>query len=89
MLELNKIYQGKGKHKLEELEEIIEELQSKLIDLDFSIKKNNPLINELTELVRDIYNSCFEINKDLDAKNLIKNIKQYLENFSENYNFKL
>ncbi|OQX76719.1 MAG: hypothetical protein B6D61_08365 [Bacteroidetes bacterium 4484_249] len=84
-------YKGYGKHTLEELEQIIDELQNDKIELEFEHKKTSSMNNELSQLVRDIYFAAknFDEGSKLTAINLANNISKNIEMFSRQYGFRL
>lgn len=75
---------------IESLEEEIEKLNSKIIDLSFELNYNKQ--NELLELFREIYqNICDELkSKDskLTKKQILLSLKKYLENFAKDNKIK-
>lgn len=84
-------YKGYGKHTQEELELIIDELQNEKTDLEFTYKKDHAMLNELTQLIKDIYYAAkdFENDKELKAEDIARNISKNIEMFSRQYGFKL
>lgn len=73
------------------LESENENLKSKLIDLTFEMNYNKE--KELIELIRTIYNNVKEeiSSKDskLTKKQILNNIKKYLEEFAKNNKIEL
>ena len=84
-------FKGIGKHTLEELEQIIDELQNNKIDLEFEHKKISSMNNELSQLVRDIYFAAKDFDKEskLTAIDLANNVRKNIEMFSRHYGFRL
>jgi small-conductance mechanosensitive channel len=76
---------------IEQLEKEIDDLSTKLIDLTFELNYNKE--KELLELVREIYKSINEelVCKEsrLTKKQILMNIKRYLEEFAKNTKLKL
>jgi DNA repair ATPase RecN len=84
-------YKGTGKHSVEELEEIIDEIRTKLIDLEFDQEQIKSMNNELSQFLRDIYFAASELENDskLTGSEVAKNIKRNIEDFSKQYGFPL
>jgi DNA repair ATPase RecN len=84
-------YKGTGKHSVEELEEIIDEIRTKLIDLEFDHEHIKSMNNELSQFLRDIYFAASELENDtkLTGSEVAKNIKRNIEDFSRQYGFSL
>ena len=81
-------YRGVGKHNKEELEQIIEKLQTELIDLLFEI--NNSKEIELRELLSDILFSAQSINSgEINSETIIKSIIQNINEFNKIHRIKL
>jgi len=77
--------------KINKLEEENEDLKSKLIDLTFEMNYNKE--KELLEVVRNLYREIKDelIDKEikLTKKQVLTNIKKYLEEFAKNNKIKL
>lgn len=84
-------YKGTGKHSVEELEEIIDEIQTKLINLEFDHKRIQLMNNELSQFVRDIYDAASELEDDtkLTGSEVAKNIKKNIQEFSRQYGYSI
>lgn len=85
-------YKGAGKHTIEELEEIVEDLKTSLIDLCF--ESNWSKEKELKELVSEILHSAKNVNKDfpeltLTPEIILTNIVNYIERFQKDHNINL
>jgi DNA repair ATPase RecN len=82
-------YKGTGKHSVEELEEIIDEIRTKLIDLEFDHERIKSMHNELSQFIRDMYYAASELEKEtkLTGSEVAKNIKKNIEEFSRQYGF--
>lgn len=81
------------KYSAEEFESIIEKFESKIIDLEEDLKRSKSMENELSNLVREIYYSAKEVEKDIDNKLnkeiILKNLIKHIQDFVENYKFRL
>jgi hypothetical protein len=77
--------------RIEKLEKENDDLTTKLIDLTFELNYNKE--KELLELVRELYkNICEELvykESKLTKKQILMNIKKYLEEFAKNTKLKL
>lgn len=67
--------------KIKELEEKIDELESQLIDLTFTLNYNKE--KELLEFVRDLYASLQNVDEKLSKEDIVKNLKKYIQNFAK------
>lgn len=65
--------------KIEELEEKNDILESRLIDLTFTLNYNKE--TELMEFLRELYSSLNDVDDKLSKEDLLKNLKLYIENF--------
>lgn len=88
------VYKGKNKHTQEELEEIIDSLKEKIIDLEEDYKREKLISNEAKDLIRDVYDSAKTIQKynnenNLSVEDILTNVIKNFEGFSKNYKFKL
>ncbi len=83
----------KYKDKIEELEEIIDVLFEEKYENKQNIESNKILLDKLSELIREVYNSFKEELKNKDSKltkeKIIKNLIKYIKTFSRDNNFKL
>ena len=66
---------------IEKLQEQVEELTDKLIDLQFELNYNKQ--DELLEFVRDLYGSLKDVDEKLSKEEIIENLKKYIQNFTE------
>jgi hypothetical protein len=77
--------------KIKNLEEENEDLKSKLIDLTFEMNYNKE--KELVELVRNLYREIklelTDKESELTKKQILNNVKKYLEEFAKNNKIKL
>jgi len=86
-------YRGKNYHTIEELEESIDELLEEKYLRKQDDENNKILLDKLSELIKEIYNS-FKVeledkDSDLSKERIIKNLIKYIENFSRDNNFRL
>ena len=85
-------FKGTGKHTIEELEEIIDDLFEEKRENDFDRKNEQLLLNELSELARDIYHSCKSLDDGQDTevlKTFKNNLATYIEGFARDNRFQL
>lgn len=75
-------YKGPGKHNIEDLEQIIDDMMEEYYDKD---KSELFRLNKMETLVREIYQSC----KTIKNNKKIDNLKLYLEKFGKDNYFNL
>jgi sugar-specific transcriptional regulator TrmB len=77
--------------KIKKLENEIDKLKDSLFEVTSEL--NYSLYRELAELVRDIYKSINAELKtkksELTKKEMLNNLKDYLDDFGKNYKFRL
>ena len=66
---------------IKKLEEEIDNLRTKLIDLTFEQNYNKE--KELIAFVQDLYVSLHTVNDYLTKEEIIFNLKEYIENFAK------
>jgi hypothetical protein len=86
------LYKGRNKHTVEELEDIIEDYREVVFDAELRLKDKNRVFQELVELVRDIHNSCVDLERnptEIECLKVVENIKVYLEGFAKDNSLEL
>lgn len=63
------------------LENEVEDLRSKLLDLSFQINYSKEI--ELLEFLRELYQSLKVVDDKLTKEDIVKNLKEYIEKFAE------
>jgi hypothetical protein len=86
------LYKGRNKHSQEGLEDIIEDYREVVFDAELRLKDKNKVFQELVELVRDIHNSCVDLERnptEIECLKVVENIKVYLERFARDNGIEL
>lgn len=73
--------------KIEKLEKQIDDLTSRLIDITFEQNYNKE--TELLEFVRELFVSLQNVDEKLSREEIVKNLKEYIENFVKDNNLQL
>jgi hypothetical protein len=86
-------YKGRGKHSVEELEDYINQLLDEKSEQEL-LNNKEPMYNELSQLVKEIYKSCKDFIEKPDETiqepiSIVRFVKIHLEEFSKNYKFNL
>ena len=73
--------------RIEELEQKIDQLESELIDLTFTLNYNKQ--DELLEFVRDLFISLQNVDEKLSKEEIVENLKKYIQNFAKDNHLQL
>jgi 3-dehydroquinate dehydratase len=68
--------------KIAELEKKIDELESQLIDLTFTLNYNKE--TELLEFVRELFISLQNVDEKLSKEEIVENLRNYIKGFAKN-----
>lgn len=90
-------YKGSGKHSIEELEQIIDEMIEAKTDAQYETDSNKLMLSKTAEIIREIYEECVDLEnhayefeeKKITGEKIVNNVRKYLERFSKDNKFKL
>lgn len=73
--------------KISELEDKLDKVTSKFIDLTFEMNYNKE--TELLEFVRELFLSLQNVDEKLSKEEIIENLKKYIQTFAKDNNLQL